>query len=99
MRIARRFMISGEVQGVGFRFFTQRIAATHQVVGYVRNLKDGRVEVYAEGKSESVDSFKQDLSVGPRFAKVTDIEETVSDVSNLFSSFIVEKYESKKVKK
>ncbi len=99
MKIARKFIVSGDVQGVGFRFFTQRIAATHQVVGYVKNLKDGRVEAFAEGKPEAVEGFKQDIAVGPRFAKVTDIEETVIDVSGLFSSFIVEKYESKKVKK
>jgi acylphosphatase len=98
MKIARKFLISGEVQGVGFRFFTQRIAATHQVTGYVKNLKDGRVEAYAEGRSEAVERFKQDLVVGPRLARVTDIEETVIEESNLYSSFRVEKFESKKVK-
>jgi acylphosphatase len=44
MIVARKFIISGLVQGVGFRFFTQRAAARHQVHGYVRNLTDGRVE-------------------------------------------------------
>jgi acylphosphatase len=98
MKIARKFLISGEVQGVGFRFFTQRIAAAHQVTGYVKNLKDGRVEAYAEGGSEAIENFKQDLIVGPRLAHVTDIEETVIEASNLYSSFRVEKFESKKVK-
>jgi acylphosphatase len=98
MKIARKFLISGEVQGVGFRFFTQRIAAAHQVTGYVKNLKDGRVEAYAEGGAEAIENFKQDLIVGPRLAHVTDIEETVIEASNLYSSFRVEKFESKKVK-
>ena len=47
-KIARRVFISGEVQGVGYRFFAQRAAARHQVVGYVKNLDDGRVEVMVE---------------------------------------------------
>ena len=49
MKVARHYLVSGEVQGVGFRFFAQRVAARHQVTGYVRNLDDGRVEVHAEG--------------------------------------------------
>ena len=52
MRVARHYLISGDVQGVGYRFFAQRVAARHQVVGYVRNLSDGRVEVLAEGTPE-----------------------------------------------
>ena len=42
--IARKFLLTGRVQGVGFRYFTQRVAARYQVLGYVRNLEDGRVE-------------------------------------------------------
>ena len=47
-KVARKFFIKGDVQGVGFRFFAQRAAARHQIVGYVRNLDDGRVEALAE---------------------------------------------------
>ncbi|HXI74361.1 MAG TPA: acylphosphatase, partial [Pyrinomonadaceae bacterium] len=57
-QIARRFLISGDVQGVGFRFFAQRAAARHQVVGFVKNLEDGRVEALAEGPAQSVEAFK-----------------------------------------
>jgi acylphosphatase len=91
MKVARKFIVSGEVQGVGFRFFSQRSAATHQVVGYVKNRKDGKVEAYAEGKSEAVEAFKSDILVGPIYAKVIDLEETVLDVTNTYSSFRVEK--------
>lgn len=91
MKIARKFIISGLVQGVGFRFFTQRSAARHQVWGYVRNLKDGRVESLAEGDAKAVEDFKYDLLTGPIYAKVDDIEETVLEPSNLYSSFRIEK--------
>lgn len=91
MKIARKFIISGLVQGVGYRFFTQRAAARHQVLGYVRNLKDGRVEALAEGDVSSVEDFKHDLLTGPVYAKVEEIEETVLDPSNLYSSFRIEK--------
>lgn len=91
MIVARKFIISGFVQGVGYRFFTQRSAATHQVLGYVKNLKNGEVEAYAEGKAEAVENFKQDLITGPIYAKVNHIEETVLEPTSLYSSFRVEK--------
>ena len=91
MTVARKFIISGLVQGVGFRFFAQRAAARHQVWGYVRNLEDGRVEALAEGSAQSVEEFKHDLTAGPSFARVEEIEETVLEPSNLYSSFRIEK--------
>ena len=91
MKIARKFIISGRVQGVGFRFFTQRSAARHQVLGYVQNLPDGRVEVYAEGSEKSVANLMHDLAAGPAYSKVEDIEEVVLEPNNLYSSFRVEK--------
>lgn len=91
MKIARKFVISGIVQGVGFRFFAQRSAARHQVWGYVRNLKDGRVEAHAEGDAKSVEDFKHDILTGPVYAKVEEIEETVLEPSNIYSSFRIEK--------
>ncbi|HEY0457829.1 MAG TPA: acylphosphatase [Pyrinomonadaceae bacterium] len=91
MRVARKYIISGTVQGVGYRFFTQRAAARHQVLGYVRNLKDGRVEALAEGDARAVEDFKHELLAGPTYSKVEEIEETVLEPSNLYSSFRVEK--------
>lgn len=90
MLIARRYIISGMVQGVGYRFFAQRAAARHQVVGYVRNLKDGRVEAHAEGASQTVEDFKNDLIAGPVYSKVEHIEETVLEPTNTYSSFRIE---------
>jgi acylphosphatase len=91
MRVARQYMISGEVQGVGFRFFAQRIAARHQVVGYARNLPDGRVEVYAEGTPESVEGFKHDLAAGPQHARVEQVEELSLDPTGTYKTFRIER--------
>ena len=89
-KIARKFSISGDVQGVGYRFFAQRAAARHQVTGYVKNLDDGRVEVLAEGPAQHVEAFKHDLATGPRFSSVDHIEELNLDASGLYSAFRIE---------
>lgn len=91
MIIARKFFVSGIVQGVGFRFFTQRVAARYQVRGYVRNLDDGRVEAFAQGGEKSVEAFKHDLTAGPRFSKVEDVEEIVLEPNKAYSSFRIER--------
>lgn len=89
--IARKFTISGLVQGVGYRFFAQRAAAKHQVVGYVRNLADGRVEAFAEGSHEAVEGFKNDLTTGPNYSQVEQIEEIVLEPTGLYPSFRIER--------
>ena len=89
--IARKFLISGEVQGVGYRYFAQRSSARHQVRGYVKNLNDGRVEVLAEGTATSVDEFKLDLTAGPTYSRVGVIEELVLEPSGLYSAFRIER--------
>jgi acylphosphatase len=91
MKIARKFLIRGEVQGVGFRFFAQRAAARHQVVGYVRNLRDGRVEALAEGAPSSVESFKHDLATGPLHAAVEHLEEINVEPTGTYTSFRIER--------
>ena len=91
MIIARKFLISGVVQGVGYRFFAQRAAARHQVRGYVKNLEDGRVEALAEGHERSVEEFKHDLTAGPTYSKVDHLEETVLDPSGQYPSFRIER--------
>lgn len=91
MIIARKFLVSGNVQGVGFRFFTQRVAARHQIRGYVRNLDDGRVEAFAQGVEKSVEAFKLDLTAGPRFSRIDDVEEIVLEPDSAFSAFRIER--------
>ena len=70
MRIARRYLISGRVQGVGFRAFTEVQAAVEGLHGWVRNLPDGQVEVLFEGDAESVDRAEAKLRRGPGGARV-----------------------------
>ena len=91
MQVARRFFIKGEVQGVGYRFFAQRAAARHQVVGYVRNCADGSVEAFAEGPAGSVEDFKHDLATGPQWAVVDQVEEIVLEPTGTYSSFRIER--------
>ena len=91
MKAARRLLISGRVQKVGYRFFAQRVAARHQVTGYVRNLADGRVEALVEGAPENVESFKHDLATGPAFAEVENIEEINIEPTGLYSHFRIER--------
>jgi len=88
--VARRFIISGSVQGVDFRFFAMRAAARHQVRGTVRNLPDGRVEVVAEGDRDALDEFKKDLAAGPTLAQVSDIEETDLPVTGRYRDFRID---------
>jgi acylphosphatase len=72
---ARRWFVSGGVQGVGFRFFVQHKAAALGVNGWARNLDDGRVEVYAVGSPDRLDDLASALHVGPRMAEVRGVEE------------------------
>jgi acylphosphatase len=89
--VARKFLIRGEVQGVGYRFFAQRAAARHQVVGYVKNCDDGTVEAFAEGPANDIEAFKHDLVTGPRWAVVDQVEEINIDPTGRYSSFRIER--------
>jgi acylphosphatase len=70
---ARHILVSGIVQGVGFRQFTARMADDIGVSGWVRNLEDGRVEIYVEGTEAQVSALIARCRRGPRSAEVTDI--------------------------
>jgi len=75
MIIARRFIVSGRVQGVGFRYFAIRAARDCGVGGTVRNLADGSVEAIAEGSTEAIAEFGLALGRGPSYSHVTKVEE------------------------
>ena len=68
------------VQGVGFRFFTQRVAERLHVSGFVRNLHDGRVEVFAMGTAEQHSQFRRLLERGPLGSDVTEVLEEPASV-------------------
>ena len=74
MRVARRFVVSGRVQGVGFRYFTQDAARREGIAGLVRNLLDGRVEVLAEGDEEALKRLELAIRRGPSGARVERVE-------------------------
>ncbi len=89
--VARKFLIKGEVQGVGYRFFAQRAAAKHQVRGYVKNCPDGTVEALAEGPAESIEAFKHDLATGPQWAVVYQLEEINLEPTGRYSGFRIDR--------
>jgi acylphosphatase len=72
----RRFVVTGRVQGVGFRWFVEREAAQIGVTGWVRNREDGSVEVMATGTREQLRSLRSKLQQGPRAARVDMVQES-----------------------
>ncbi len=86
--IARRAIIAGRVQGVGFRFFAERVAREFGVKGWVRNMPDGSVETVAEGEGSAVAKYLARLSEGPRLGKVISLNEEET-VPKGFTSFEV----------
>jgi len=92
-REARRYYVSGMVQGVGYRFFAQRAAQRLGLAGYVKNLRDGRVEVYAVGSIESIEALRRDLERGPRSAQVSSVREETAPIYGRFVAEFSIEYE------
>jgi acylphosphatase len=86
---ARLYLVRGRVHGVGFRDHTQRLAAALGLTGYVRNLDDGRVEVYAAGSPEKLSELAGALRKGPRLADVRGVEEQEAALQH-YSDFQIE---------
>jgi acylphosphatase len=74
MRVARHYLVSGRVQGVGFRYFTHVAAMREGVYGWVRNTPDGRVEIEAEGEGEALARFEHHVRHGPPGARVERVD-------------------------
>ena len=89
MRVARRFVVSGRVQGVGFRYFTQDTARREGVTGWVRNLPDGGVEALVEGEAEAVTRVERALRTGPRGARVDRVYVDDEDPTGSYTTFSV----------
>lgn len=83
---ARRYIIRGRVQGVGFRNFTQRCAVKLGLTGWVRNLDDGNVEAFACGPASKLSDLEGLLHKGPMLADVRGVEwrEASEDASTGF---------------
>jgi acylphosphatase len=80
---ARHFLISGKVQGVGYRYFAEQSAQATGVTGWARNLDSGHVEVHANGTAAQLDDFEARLRMGPRFADVRSVESSEVPVLEL----------------
>lgn len=84
----KRYLVAGGVQGVGFRYFTWRLANRLGLTGWVRNLPDGRVEALADGDPALLSKFEAELRRGPSMASVTNLSGTEIPVeSEGFNSF------------
>ena len=89
--VARRYMVTGHVQGVGYRNYVEHTAGKLNVDGYVRNRRDGSVEVFAMGTAEELQKLRKALERGPIMAQVSRVAEEPSDVeAKYIGNFTVE---------
>jgi acylphosphatase len=88
--IARKYVVSGRVQGVGFRFFAERVGNELRLRGYVKNLWNGNVEAYAIGDEVQLEEFKRRLAEGPRMARVESVLESDATVDKTYRAFVIE---------
>ena len=84
---ARHFIVTGYVQGVGFRWFTMRRARSLGLVGWVKNLPDGSVEVWAEGTDDALGSLEKSLKGGPSGSRVKFVETRSSLATGSYIDF------------
>jgi len=82
-------IISGLVQGVGFRFFAQRTAHRHEITGYVRNLSGGKVKVHAEGTRYSLCALLEEMKQGPPLSAVENVEVKWGEYRGAFEDFSI----------
>ena len=82
-------LVRGAVQGVGFRYFVLKTARAAELTGFVKNLRDGCVEILAEGPREELERFAEDVSEGPRYGLVHDVQLKWSEPTGEFASFEV----------
>jgi acylphosphatase len=85
--MTRQYLVSGRVQGVGFRHFARGEAMRLGLLGYAANLPDGRVEVVAEGGEPALDAFAQSLGRGPSAARVTGVAAAPVVSTESFTTF------------
>jgi acylphosphatase len=87
MITARRFLVSGRVQAVGFRWFVLDAASVEGITGWVRNVPDGTVEIVAEGEAESMERFERAVRRGPGRARVDDVSTDMIQPTGRFPTF------------
>lgn len=87
---ARRFIVRGRVQGVGFRWFVEREAHILGIVGWVRNNADSSVEILALGTRDQLAGLRSRLRAGPRASRVDEVEESEAQPISNLSTFRIE---------
>ncbi|MCQ6275193.1 acylphosphatase [Bacillus sp. V3B] len=87
--IQLHIIVSGKVQSVGFRYFSQMKAVQYGVTGWAKNLTDGSVEIVALGSKDQLDPFIEDLRIGNPFSKINNIEITESEITENHHSFTI----------
>ena len=87
---AKRYLVRGRVQGVGFRWFVEREAHLLGIAGWVRNNHDGSVEVLAMGARDQLLGLSSRLRQGPRAARVDDVEESEAKPVASLNTFRIE---------
>jgi acylphosphatase len=87
--IQLHIIVSGKVQGVGFRYFSQMKAVQYGITGWAKNLADGSVEIVASGSKDQLDPFIEDLRIGNPFSKINNIEITESGITEDYHSFTI----------
>jgi acylphosphatase len=86
-------IISGAVQGVGFRFFAQRAAQRYSLTGYVMNLQDGRVKVSAEGTQEALSLLVEELKKGTSLSWIEEVQVNWAEYRGRFRDFSIRFHE------
>jgi acylphosphatase len=90
---AKRYYVSGMVQGVGYRYFVERAAKHLHLAGYVRNLRDGRVEAYAIGPVAALTALRQTLERGPKGSSVTGVTEEDATIDQQYANAFAIEYD------
>ncbi|MCX6121459.1 MAG: acylphosphatase [Ignavibacteriales bacterium] len=87
MEIRAHVVVSGLVQGVGYRYFVFNRAVNLGLVGYARNIFSGKVEIEIEGDRSLIEEFIKEVKVGPRVAQVKDLKIEWLDCTQSYKSF------------
>ena len=86
-KVGVHLIIEGRVQGVGFRFFSQRVATANNIIGYVRNLSDGNVEIEAVGESHNIIKFINSIRNDHPYARVLNIQQNEIPIFEEYKNF------------
>ena len=89
MRAAKRFVVSGRVQGVGFRWFVQDLAALEGASGWVTNRPDGKVEALIQAEAEALERIERQIRRGPPAARVQSVDVFDEPASDRTGPFVI----------